>query len=180
VWKKDNDDYLRNALLKGAKFELDSYFRLIQDNPDAKIFSGLCIPDYRTDSKTTTIDKVVFISNRCFVIEEKSYSTSITGTLDNFQWFGLTGERFTWFKNPIKQNLYHTTCLTMWLKKNGHRTKDYRFIQLVVVPDSCEICIPAELMTTVVNLSCWEERLRELEGKPINQDIIKFIGGHHV
>jgi len=178
--KKRGKGYLKNSLLKGGKYELDNYFKLVQDNPDAKIFTGLRIPDYRTDSKTTTIDKVVFIANRCFVIEEKSYTTSITGSLEDFQWYGLTGDRFTWFKNPIKQNLHHTTCLTMWLKRNGQKTKDYKFVQLVVVPDSCEIEVPLDLLSSVLHKSSWESRLREFKGKPINQEIITFIGGNHV
>ena len=178
--RKGGRNYLSNSLLKGAKYELDNYFKLIQENPNAKIFTGLCIPDYRNDSKTTTIDKVVFIDNRCFVIEEKSYTTSVSGSLDAFQWYGLTGDRFTWFRNPIKQNLHHTTCLTMWLKKNGQKTREYKFIQLVVVPDSCEIDVPPELMTTVLHKCNWEARLREFNRKPINQEIIKFIGGNYV
>lgn len=178
--RKRDANYLKNTLLKGGKFELNNYFNLLQDNPDAKIFSSLCIPDFRNEKKTTTIDKVVFIANRCFVVEEKSYSTSISGALEDFQWFGTTDSRFTWFRNPIKQNLHHTTCLTMWLKRNGQRTKDYKFIQLVVVPDSCEIEVPQELLSTVLNQSSWEARLREFVGKPVNPELVAFVGGRYV
>jgi hypothetical protein len=68
----------------------------------------------------------------------------------------------------------------MWLKRNGKNTRDYKFVQLVVVPDSCEIIIPTELTSTVLNESAWEARLWEFREKPINQDIISFIGGCHV
>jgi len=178
--RKGSRDYLKNTLLKGGKYELDNFFKIVQDNPSAKIFTGLRVPDYRNDTKNTTIDKVIFVANLCFVVEEKSYTTSITGILEDYQWYGMSGKRFTWFRNPIKQNLHHTTCLTMWLKKNGQKTRDYKFVQLVVVPDSCEINVPPELVTTVLNKSTWEARLREFQEKPINQDIITFIGGNHV
>ena len=177
---RKGSEHLKNALLKGGKYELNNYFSLIKENPDAKIFSGLSVPDFRNTSKITTIDKVVFAANKCFVVEEKSYATSITGKLDDFQWYGLNGSRFTWFRNPIKQNLHHTTCLTMWLKKNGQRTRDYSYTQLVVVPDSCIIDVSNELLSTVLNQSTWEARLRLIKGKPINLELISFLGGSNV
>ena len=172
---KSDPNYLKAALTKGGKFELNNYFKLVQTNPDAKIFLSLTVPDFKKVNKMTTIDKVVFKANRCFVVEEKSFTTSIRGDISNIQWYGLTDTNFTWFKNPIKQNLYHTTCLTMWLKKNNQKTKDYRYVQLVVVPDSCAIEVPSELMTTVITQSAWEARLREITGNLINTELVQFI-----
>lgn len=57
--------------------------------------------------RTTQVDHVLFMPHGIYVIEEKNYTGTLKGNIDDAMWTKFLGKRQLKLQNPFKQNLLH-------------------------------------------------------------------------
>jgi hypothetical protein len=121
--------------LKGETFEL------VLETKIASLKNVTCISDVTLYSphlgKLTQIDLLVLTPWRMYCIEAKSYTTSLSGKIEEDRWVGISKERTTALFNPIIQNFEHVRALKYSLLRNGVYV--YDIPSVVIVPDVCDI-----------------------------------------
>jgi len=135
--------------LKGEAFEL------LLESKIASIKNVRCVTNIKIYSphlgKLTEIDLLVVTPWRVYCLEAKSYTTSLSGNIEEDRWTGYTRDRSTALFNPIIQNFEHIRSLKYNLLKVGLYLNDIP--SAVVVPDTCDISRAAMRFTIVKDIS---------------------------
>lgn len=105
--------------------------------------------------KLTQVD-IIFITNKAiFVIEAKDWSIFIEGDYSSYAWLGM-GDAKNVIKafSPVYQNYLHLRLVKSMLRQQMEEIPP--LINLVVVPDTCEIRTPCE---EVIRFSALRRRI---------------------
>ena len=123
------------GLVKGAVFESEVSYTLEQFER-AIVISNLVLYSHYLESPTE-IDKLIISPHGIFVVEVKSFSTSLHGRFSDEFWTGITGKTSTKIYSPVRQNFEHIRTLNNALHRIGG--KFYPLENIVIVPDSSKI-----------------------------------------
>lgn len=120
-----------------AGFLQEEMVRLsISSLPNIRIISNKRLYSFKL-KKQTEIDMIVITPNRLYCLEVKSYNNIMKGDFNDRIWIAGTGKIRDRLYNPVFQNAEHIRTL-----RNNLRRKNYpvlEFLNLVVVPNTCEI-----------------------------------------
>lgn len=137
--------YLK-GLLKGTHFEVHIQ-QSLEHYPMVK-----CIPNVEVYShklgKNTQIDQIILAPWAIYFVEQKSFSSYLTGELSDHDWVGTTGRKSTVIYNPVMQNQEHIRSFNRALFTTYKQF--IRPLSYVIVPDTCVVQSKCD---NVVNLS---------------------------
>ena len=148
---------------KGESFERDiiTAISTILKNVPHRIFSSLHCECPILHSQTE-IDIVIVTSSKIFILEAKSFRSSLEGSLNDSMWIGYSGKYSQKIYNPCYQHKLHLRSLRRAFRQ--HEYSPVEILDFVVVPNTCNIITDASnVLTLGTFLAILEDILQEKE-----------------